>query len=100
MVFMCLTYVVLPTSATARHYLTTAPIIGFIFLSVWNNWDHRGWYDATDGATQTAYVVPLARPPNQCHDTITPNDFRSDSMCGATAILQISGIWVVVISCP
>lgn len=34
MVFMGATYAVLPTSATARHYLTTAPMIGFILVSV------------------------------------------------------------------
>jgi hypothetical protein len=32
--FMGLTYVFLPVSATARHYLTTAPMIGFVFMSV------------------------------------------------------------------
>ena len=34
MVFMGLTYILLPTSATARHYLTTLPMIGFVLVSV------------------------------------------------------------------
>jgi hypothetical protein len=34
MVFMGLTYAILPTSATARHYLTTAPMVGFVLVSV------------------------------------------------------------------
>lgn len=36
MVFMALTYTFLPASATARHYLTTAPMFGFVFMSVRN----------------------------------------------------------------
>ncbi|KIM93696.1 hypothetical protein OIDMADRAFT_184664 [Oidiodendron maius Zn] len=80
MVVMALTYTVLPTSATGRHYLTTVPMIGFILVP-------------------TAYIVPLSRAPNQCHDTITPNDHRSDRMCAATASLLMGGIWVVVIGC-
>ncbi|KIN07169.1 hypothetical protein OIDMADRAFT_110844 [Oidiodendron maius Zn] len=80
MVFMGLTYTLLPPSATARHYLTTTPMLGFVLVS-------------------TAFIVPLAHAPDQCHDMITPNDHHSDPMCAATSTLLISGIWVVVISC-
>jgi hypothetical protein len=52
-----------------------------------------------DSAVQTAYIIPLRHKPNECHDTITPNDAHSDSMCAATGILLIAGIWVVVTSC-
>jgi hypothetical protein len=34
MVISALTYIVLPTSATQRHYLTSSPLMGFIFMSV------------------------------------------------------------------
>jgi len=33
-VAMLVTYVVLPANITSRHYLTTTPLVGFIFLCV------------------------------------------------------------------
>ncbi|KIM98315.1 hypothetical protein OIDMADRAFT_69599, partial [Oidiodendron maius Zn] len=79
-VAMLVTYVVLPANITSRHYLTTTPLVGFIFLCV-------------------AYIIPLGGSPNLCFNEITPNDNHSDSMCAATGILVISGSWVVMLSC-
>lgn len=35
MVLSALTYICLPVSDTQRHYLTSSPLMGFIFMSVW-----------------------------------------------------------------
>ncbi|QKX64083.1 uncharacterized protein TRUGW13939_11256 [Talaromyces rugulosus] len=79
-VLFLITFAVVPKIYTARHYLTTVPGVGFVFLSV-------------------AYVMPLAKAPNQCYNEITPNDNSSDSMCTATSTVLFIGVWLVVISC-
>lgn len=37
MVVSALTYICLPVSDTQRHYLTSSPLMGFIFISVWTH---------------------------------------------------------------
>lgn len=37
MLFSALTYICLPVSDTQRHYLTSSPLMGFIFISVWTH---------------------------------------------------------------
>ncbi|KAH8691976.1 hypothetical protein BGW36DRAFT_410508 [Talaromyces proteolyticus] len=71
---------VLPKQVTGHHYLNTAPLIGFIFMSV-------------------AYWLPLATKPQQCYDSITPHDWKSDVSCAFTSTFLLFGVWVLVISC-
>lgn len=35
----------------------------------------------------------------ECHDAITPNDWKSDRLCAVSATLLYYGVWVVVLTC-
>ncbi|KAL3478511.1 hypothetical protein BJX99DRAFT_104714 [Aspergillus californicus] len=80
MIISGLTYIVLPTSDTQRHYLTSSPLMGFIFMSI-------------------AFIIPLGPSVEYCHDAITPNYWLSDNSCAASGSLILYGVWVLVIGC-
>ncbi|KAL2783113.1 hypothetical protein BJX66DRAFT_345238 [Aspergillus keveii] len=80
MVISALTYIVLPTSATQRHYLTSSPLMGFIFMSI-------------------AFIIPLGPSVEYCYDAITPNYWLSDTTCAFSGSLLLYGVWVLVIGC-
>ncbi|KAL2829380.1 hypothetical protein BJY01DRAFT_255023 [Aspergillus pseudoustus] len=80
LVIALLSFAVLPTSTTSRHYLTTSPIIGFTFMAV-------------------AFVIPSSPNISECRNEITPNDWLSENYCALSGSLLIYGVWVVVISC-
>ncbi|KAL4871482.1 hypothetical protein BDV12DRAFT_194248 [Aspergillus spectabilis] len=80
MVISALTYIVLPTSETQRHYLTSSPLMGFIFMAV-------------------AFIIPLGSSDEYCHDAITPNYWLSDTTCAFSGSLILYGVWVLVIGC-
>ncbi|KAL5335563.1 hypothetical protein BJX70DRAFT_401462 [Aspergillus crustosus] len=80
MVISALTYILLPTSETQRHYLTSSPLMGFIFMSV-------------------AFIIPLGSSDRYCHDAITPNYWLSDTTCAFSGALIHYGVWVLVIGC-
>lgn len=46
---------------------------------------------------QLAFIVPLAANPDQCYNTITPNDMQSDRTCAVSGALIIFGGWAAVI---
>ncbi|KAL2814689.1 hypothetical protein BDW59DRAFT_176390 [Aspergillus cavernicola] len=75
-----LTYLVLPASETQRHYLTSAPLMGFIFMTI-------------------AFIIPLGPSVQYCHDAITPNYWLSDTTCAFSGSLILYGVWVLVIGC-
>jgi hypothetical protein len=39
------------------------------------------------------FVIPLAAEPDQCFDTITPNDMHTLSVCGASGAMLMFGGW-------
>ncbi|KAL5044800.1 hypothetical protein BDW71DRAFT_215445 [Aspergillus fruticulosus] len=80
MVISALTYILLPVEDTQRHYLTSSPLMGFIFISV-------------------AFIIPLGNSDHHCHDAVTPNDWLSDTTCAFTGSLIHYGVWVLVIGC-
>ncbi|OJJ60236.1 hypothetical protein ASPSYDRAFT_57674 [Aspergillus sydowii CBS 593.65] len=80
MVVSALTYICLPVSDTQRHYLTSSPLMGFIFISI-------------------AFIVPLGPSDHFCHDAITPNYWLSETTCAFTGSLLHFGVWVLVIGC-
>ncbi|KKK21523.1 hypothetical protein P175DRAFT_0217589 [Aspergillus ochraceoroseus IBT 24754] len=75
-----LTYFVLPSRTTQRHYLKTSPLMGFVFMSV-------------------AFVVPLGTTARHCHDSITPNNWLSNTSCAVSGSLLLYGAWVLIIGC-
>ncbi|KAL4910565.1 hypothetical protein BDW74DRAFT_184444 [Aspergillus multicolor] len=80
MVISALTYILLPVEDTQRHYLTSSPLMGFIFMSV-------------------AFIIPLGDTDHHCHDVITPNDWLSETTCAFTGSLILYGVWVLIIGC-
>ncbi|KAL2871178.1 uncharacterized protein BJX67DRAFT_377781 [Aspergillus lucknowensis] len=80
MIVSALTFIVLPVSATQRHYLTTSPLMGFIFMSI-------------------AFIIPLNPSVEYCYDAITPNYWLSEANCAASGALLLYGVWVLVIGC-
>ncbi|KAL6236252.1 hypothetical protein BDW75DRAFT_117297 [Aspergillus navahoensis] len=80
MAISALTYILLPVEDTQRHYLTSSPLMGFIFMSL-------------------AFTIPLGNSDHHCHDAITPNDWVSDTTCAFTGSLMHYGVWVLVIGC-
>ncbi|KAL4810670.1 hypothetical protein BDV18DRAFT_398 [Aspergillus unguis] len=80
MFIAALTFILLPVEDTLRHYLTSSPLMGFIFMSI-------------------AFIVPLGTKDHFCHDPITPNNFLSDTTCAFTGSLILFGVWVLVIGC-
>ncbi|KAL4937819.1 hypothetical protein BDV06DRAFT_215606 [Aspergillus oleicola] len=80
MVISALTFIVLPASDTQRHYLTSSPLMGFIFMSI-------------------AFIIPLGPSDKFCHDAITPNYWLSDTTCAVSGSLMLYGVWVLVSGC-
>ncbi|KAL4793033.1 hypothetical protein BDV19DRAFT_380353 [Aspergillus venezuelensis] len=80
MVISALTFILLPTSDTQRHYLTSSPLMGFIFMSI-------------------AFIIPLGPSDKFCHDAITPNYWLSDTTCAFSGSLILYGVWVLVNGC-
>ncbi|KAL4922635.1 hypothetical protein BDW62DRAFT_435 [Aspergillus aurantiobrunneus] len=80
MLVSALTFIVLPVSDTQRHYLTSSPLMGFIFMSI-------------------AFIIPLGSSDHHCHDAITPNHWLSDNTCAVTGSFILYGVWVLVIGC-
>ncbi|CAI7641081.1 unnamed protein product [Penicillium glandicola] len=47
--------------------------------------------------TPVAFIIPLGAKPDQCYNSITPNDMRSDLSCAFSGSLLLFGGWLVVI---
>ncbi|KAK5990684.1 hypothetical protein PT974_08953 [Cladobotryum mycophilum] len=73
-VLLLLSWAFLPVEKTNRHYLSICFTIGILLMNL-------------------GFVVPLAAQPEQCFDSITPNDMRTSKVCGASASLLILGGW-------
>jgi hypothetical protein len=73
-------FAILPVATTSRHYLTTSPLIGFIFMAV-------------------SFIIPSSPGITECRNEITPNDWLSENYCALSGSLLIYGAWVVILSC-
>lgn len=82
MVFLLVSFVVLPPEQTRRHYLSYCLIIAAIFLAL-------------------GFVVPFGTRPEQCYDEITPNDMYTSLTCAFSGAFIIAGgmsiaVWIFI----
>ncbi|RMZ66888.1 G- coupled receptor [Pyrenophora seminiperda CCB06] len=82
LVFMLITYAVLPAETTRRHYLSYCLIIAAIFMAL-------------------GFVIPFGAQPEQCYDKITPNDMYSSLTCAFSGAFILSGgmsmgVWIFI----
>lgn len=77
-VFMLLSFAVLPTKWTHRHFLSVC--LSLAILSM-----------------QIGFIIPLGAKPEQCYNGITPNDMNSDLTCAFTGAFILFGGWGVII---
>ncbi|PGH18936.1 hypothetical protein AJ80_04263 [Polytolypa hystricis UAMH7299] len=74
---MLLSFAVLPTKWTHRHYLGVCLAIAILFMEL-------------------AFIVPLGARPEECFNDITPNDMKSDLTCAFSGAFIIFGGFSVV----
>ncbi|ROW11440.1 hypothetical protein VMCG_01183 [Cytospora schulzeri] len=77
-VFLLLSWLVLPIDKTHRHYLSICLTFAVMFMNL-------------------GFVIPLAGDPEQCFDSITPNDMRTSSVCAASGTFIVIGGWAGVL---
>lgn len=92
---LLVSYFVLPTEKTSRHYLTIGMIVSVCFLEVPWIWWYEHWINRW--LPQLGFIIPLGAQPEQCHDAITPNDMYSDLACAFSgASLILGGLAVIM----
>lgn len=69
------------------------------------NTKHPSTRVAADGLDQLGFVIPLGMKPDQCHDSITPNNMYSDLSCALSAAFLMAGgfaaiMWGPLGQCP
>lgn len=77
-VFLLLSWLVLPIDKTHRHYLSICLTFAVTFMNL-------------------GFVIPLAGNPDQCYDSITPNDMQTSSVCAASGSFIVIGGWAGVL---
>ncbi|KAF1975352.1 hypothetical protein BU23DRAFT_83022 [Bimuria novae-zelandiae CBS 107.79] len=82
MVFLIISFVILPAEQTRRHYLSYCLIIAAIFLEL-------------------GFVIPFGARPEQCYDEITPSDMYSNLTCAFSGAFLIAGgmsiaVWIFI----
>ncbi|KAK4550204.1 hypothetical protein LTR36_003171 [Oleoguttula mirabilis] len=82
MVFMLVSYLVLPATQTRSHYLSVCLIVSVMFISI-------------------GFTIPLAAEPEQCYNEITPNDMYSSNVCAWNGAFIAAGglcatMWVFI----
>ncbi|KAH7087103.1 hypothetical protein FB567DRAFT_602671 [Paraphoma chrysanthemicola] len=82
LVFLLVSFLVLPAEKTRRHYLSYCLIIAAIFMAL-------------------GFVIPLGASPEQCYNEITPNDMYSSLTCAFSGAFLISGglsmaVWIFI----
>ncbi|KUI56597.1 Frizzled/smoothened-like sans CRD protein B [Cytospora mali] len=77
-VFLLLSWLVLPIDKTHRHYLSICLTFAVVFMNL-------------------GFVIPLAGNPEQCYDSITPNDMQTSSVCAASGTFIVIGGWAGVL---
>lgn len=82
LLFMLISYIVLPVQHTRSHYLSVCLIVAVMMINL-------------------GFVVPLGADPDQCFDEITPNDQYSSLTCAwSGAFIAAGGLsatsWVLI----
>ncbi|KAF2750648.1 hypothetical protein M011DRAFT_396426 [Sporormia fimetaria CBS 119925] len=82
LIFLLLSFILLPIDKTRRHYLSYCLIVGGILMAL-------------------GFVVPFGAKPQQCYDEITPNDMFSNLTCAFSGAFLISGgltmgVWIFI----
>lgn len=82
MVFMLLSYLVLPAQQTRSHYLSVCLIVSVAFIAI-------------------GFTIPLAAQPDQCYNEITPNDMYSSNVCAWNGAFIVAGglcatMWIFI----
>ncbi|KAK5125751.1 hypothetical protein LTR85_012026 [Meristemomyces frigidus] len=81
-VLLLLSFAVLPSEKSHRHYLSVGLCVSLILLEL-------------------AFIVPLGTRPNHCHDAVTPNDMHSNASCAWSGALLEAGamagtVWILL----
>lgn len=82
LVFLLISFIVLPAEKTRRHYLSYCLIIAAILMAL-------------------GFVIPFGAQPEQCYDEITPNDMYTSLTCAFSGAFLISGglsfgVWIFI----
>ncbi|KAF3001987.1 hypothetical protein E8E13_007877 [Curvularia kusanoi] len=82
LIFLMISFIVLPAEKTRRHYLSYCLILAAMFMAL-------------------GFVIPFGAQPEQCYDEITPNDMYSDLTCAFSGAFLISGglsiaVWIFI----
>ncbi|EMC95002.1 hypothetical protein BAUCODRAFT_72633, partial [Baudoinia panamericana UAMH 10762] len=82
MVFMLVSYVVLPAQKTRSHYLSVCLVVSCMMLSI-------------------GFIIPLAAKPDQCFNEITPHDMYSSGECAWSGAFLLAGglsatLWIFI----
>lgn len=82
MVFMLISYSVLPAQKTRSHYLSVCLVVAVVMITL-------------------GFTIPLATRPEQCFNEITPNDMYSSMTCAWSGAFIIAGgmcaaMWVLI----
>lgn len=96
LVWLLVTYTVFPANVTDRHYLSVAPVIGFVCITVIA--PRLQCLISDTKLYQVAFIVPSDNP-RECYNEITPNDMRNDARCALMGVILFFGAWLVVLSC-
>lgn len=57
----------------------------------------RPLYLLTCWPTQLAFIIPLAGKPEQCFNSITPNDMESNGICAVSGAFLLFGGWAIIL---
>ena len=82
MVFMLISYLVLPAQKTRSHYLSVCLIVAIMMIAI-------------------GFTIPLSAEPDQCFNEITPNDMYSSNECAWSGAFIIAGglcatMWIFI----
>jgi hypothetical protein len=88
LVFLLVSFVLLPAEKTRRHYLSYCLIVAAMFMAV--SRCITSYCTKANGA-QLGFVIPLGAKPEQCYNEITPNDMYSSLACAFSGAFLIAG---------
>lgn len=82
LLFMLISFAILPVSKTRSHYLSVCLIISVMMVCI-------------------GFIIPLGAQPEQCYNEITPNDMRTSTTCAFSGAFIVAGclcatVWICV----
>ncbi|KAK5113076.1 hypothetical protein LTR62_003655 [Meristemomyces frigidus] len=82
LVFMLISYILLPAQKTRSHYLSVCLIVSVMMIAL-------------------GFTIPLASHPDQCYDEITPSDMYSSTECAWSGAFIVAGglsatMWIFI----